>query len=151
TLLEFANISEPKSNRSKVMALFNKQTDRTIKDDSTPKPSALPEVERFPATETSAPANSAPTEKPVASMRPASVETSSNSEIGTYLDNGSKISGKLWFEGATRIDGQVDGEITSKESLVIGESAVVTAQIRAKSIIVAGKANGEIIANQRLE
>jgi cytoskeletal protein CcmA (bactofilin family) len=45
----------------------------------------------------------------------------------------------------------VDGEISAKESLVIGESAVVTAQIKANAIIVAGKVSGDITATQRLE
>ena len=49
----------------------------------------------------------------------------------TYLDQGSQISGKLKFEGPAQIEGQVDGEITAKGSLIIGESAVVTAQIKA--------------------
>jgi cytoskeletal protein CcmA (bactofilin family) len=68
-----------------------------------------------------------------------------------YLDQGSKISGKLEFEGPAQIEGQVDGEISAKDSLVIGESAVVTAQIKASSIIVAGNLSGEIIASERIE
>jgi cytoskeletal protein CcmA (bactofilin family) len=68
-----------------------------------------------------------------------------------YLDQGSKISGKLKFEGPAQIEGQVDGEISAKDSLMIGESAVVTAQIKASSIIVAGKLSGEIIASERIE
>ena len=61
------------------------------------------------------------------------------------------MSGKLSFEGPARIDGQVDGEITAKDRLMIGESAVVTAQIKAASIIVAGKVSGDITASQRIE
>ncbi len=68
-----------------------------------------------------------------------------------YLDPGCKIIGKLSFEGPTRIDGNVDGEISVKDSLMIGETAVVTAQIEAASIIVAGKVSGEIVAHQRVE
>jgi cytoskeletal protein CcmA (bactofilin family) len=56
----------------------------------------------------------------------------------TYLDLGTKISGKLHFEGAARIDGHIDGEIDAKE-ITIGESAVATAQISADSIVVSGK------------
>jgi cytoskeletal protein CcmA (bactofilin family) len=68
-----------------------------------------------------------------------------------YLDQGSKISGKLKFEGPAQIDGQVDGEISAKDMLVIGDSAVVSAQIEASSIIVAGKLSGEIVASERIE
>jgi len=68
-----------------------------------------------------------------------------------YLDQGSKISGKLEFQEPVQIEGQVDGEISAKSDLTIGESAVVTAQIKASSIIVAGKLSGEIVASERIE
>ena len=67
------------------------------------------------------------------------------------LDRGSKITGKVSFEGPARIDGEVDGEISAKDSLVISETAVVTAQIRAASVSVAGKVSGDIVATQRIE
>jgi len=74
-----------------------------------------------------------------------------SSEGRAYLDRGSKVSGKISFEGPARIDGEVDGEINAKDSLTIGESAVVTAQIRAASVSVAGKVSGDIIGTQRIE
>jgi cytoskeletal protein CcmA (bactofilin family) len=73
------------------------------------------------------------------------------SEGGAYLDRGSKITGKISFEGPARIDGDVEGEIDAKDSLTIGESAAVTAQIRAASVSVAGKISGDIVATQRIE
>ena len=133
------------------MALFNKEADPNVRNDAAPKSPPLPQVEPMPVTQAAVPANSAPGQKSATSVRPTAPETRSNAEGRAYLDSGSNISGKLWFEGATRIDGQVDGEIIAKESLVIGESAVVTAQIKAISIVVAGKASGDIIASQRLE
>jgi cytoskeletal protein CcmA (bactofilin family) len=72
-------------------------------------------------------------------------------ESRAYLDQGSKISGKLYFEGPAEIDGQIDGEIVAQDDLLIGEGAVVTAQIRAASIVIAGEVNGEIVATQRIE
>jgi cytoskeletal protein CcmA (bactofilin family) len=66
------------------------------------------------------------------------------------LDRGTKIIGKLHFEGTARIDGNIDGEIDGKE-IMISESAVVTAQIRAEMIVVCGQVKGEITATQRIE
>jgi cytoskeletal protein CcmA (bactofilin family) len=66
------------------------------------------------------------------------------------LDRGTKISGKLHFEGPASIDGDIDGEIDGKE-ITIGESAAVTAQVRADSIVVCGKVKGEITATHRIE
>jgi len=72
-------------------------------------------------------------------------------EARAYLDKGSKIMGKLFFEGPVRIDGQVDGEISANDIVVIGEGAVVTAQLKAASIVIAGKISGNIIAAKRVE
>jgi len=129
------------------MALFNKDQDRNVRNEPakvTPQPSTQPQPQPTLVTPVAAVAP----EKPVApAPRPAPVASSP----GAYLDSGSKISGKLFFEGATKIDGQVDGEIHAKESLTIGESAVVTAQIKAASIVVAGKVSGDISATSRIE
>ena len=133
------------------MALFNKEADRNPKSEAAPKFPTQPQVSPLPVTQAAVSPNSVPAEKASAPVRSNPAETRSNPEPRAYLDAGSKISGKLLFEGAIRIDGQVEGEITAKESLIIGESAVVTAQIRANSIVVGGKVSGDIIASQRLE
>jgi cytoskeletal protein CcmA (bactofilin family) len=133
------------------MSLFNKEADRNAKHEGSPKFLAQPQVQALPVAPPAAPANSSPVEKPPTAARLGNTETRSSAEGRTYLDSGTKVSGKLMFEGATRIDGQVDGEITAKESLVIGESAVITAQIKANSVIVGGKVSGDIFCTQRLE
>jgi cytoskeletal protein CcmA (bactofilin family) len=83
--------------------------------------------------------------------RPAPREVHAPIEAGSYLSEDSKVSGKLNFEGPARIDGQIDGEIIAKNSIMIGESAVVTGPIKAASVIVAGKVSGDITASQRIE
>jgi cytoskeletal protein CcmA (bactofilin family) len=83
--------------------------------------------------------------------RPAPREVHAPIEAGSYLGQGSKVTGKLNFEGPARIDGQIDGEIIAKDSIMIGESAVVSGPIKAASVIVAGKVSGDIIASQRIE
>jgi len=68
-----------------------------------------------------------------------------------YLDKGTKIMGKLFFEGPVTIDGQVDGEISASDILVVGESAVITGQIKAGSVVIAGRINADSIAAKRVE
>jgi cytoskeletal protein CcmA (bactofilin family) len=133
------------------MALFSKEADRNLKNETAPKAPGQPQVQPLPVTQAAVLSNSAAAEKSATPLRATPADSRGNAEGRAYLDSGSKISGKLMFEGATRIDGQVDGEITAKEGLVIGETAVVTAQIKANSIIVAGKVSGDITASQRLE
>jgi cytoskeletal protein CcmA (bactofilin family) len=122
------------------MALFTKEPEKNPKMQPTSAPqasssSSAPAVSTSSSTSTVAPRANGPA--------PA--------EGRAYLDRGSKISGKISFEGPARIDGEVDGEINAKDSLTIGETAVVTAQIRAASVSVAGKVSGDIVATQRIE
>ncbi len=72
-------------------------------------------------------------------------------DVCAYLDKTSKISGNLLFEGSVRIDGQVEGEIGANNTVVIGETAVVTAQLNAPSVLITGKFSGEVRASKRLE
>jgi cytoskeletal protein CcmA (bactofilin family) len=80
--------------------------------------------------------------------KPHPEETAATS---AFLGKGSRVTGKLAFEGTVRIEGHVEGEITAQDTLTIGESAVVNAQINGSSIIVNGKVTGDITARKRLE
>lgn len=67
------------------------------------------------------------------------------------LGRGTRVSGKIAFEGKARIDGQVEGEIVAADALEIGESALVNAQINGTVIIVQGKVTGDLTATKKLE
>jgi cytoskeletal protein CcmA (bactofilin family) len=124
------------------MALFNKEPDKNVRPEPTAKPLASP-VQPIPLTQTP------PAPEP--KLAPPRQPVLGSGEPRAYLDQGCKVSGKLSFEGPARIDGQIDGEVHSKDSLMIGEGAVVTAQIKAASIVVAGRVSGDISASQRIE
>jgi len=68
-----------------------------------------------------------------------------------FLGKGSRVTGKLAFEGTVRIEGHVEGEISAQDTLIIGESAVVNAQITGSAVIVHGRVTGDITARKRLE
>ncbi len=72
-------------------------------------------------------------------------------EITTILGKGSSFDGKLTFEGTVRIDGIFSGEIQTDGTLVVGESAQVTAEIQAANVIVQGVVRGNVTATTALE
>ena len=76
--------------------------------------------------------------------------SASNGKPDVFLGKGTKVVGTLHFSGTTEIDCHVEGEINSKENLIICESAVVNAKIIGGEIIVRGNGNGDIIASNRL-
>jgi cytoskeletal protein CcmA (bactofilin family) len=72
-------------------------------------------------------------------------------EVSAFLGKGTRVTGKLAFDGPGRIEGHVEGDVSAQDSLVIGESAVVNAHINGATIIVHGKVTGDIVARARLE
>jgi|GEM_PF-720266 len=71
-------------------------------------------------------------------------------QLEAFLGKGSKVTGSLNFSGPADLDGTVEGEITARERLTIGESAVINAKISGAEIIVKGTVNGDIVASKRL-
>jgi len=72
--------------------------------------------------------------------------------ISTLLGIGTTIEGSLAFKDTIRLDGSVNGKIFSeKGTLIIGERAVVEAQIRVGTAIVKGTVNGHIQASERID
>jgi cytoskeletal protein CcmA (bactofilin family) len=72
-------------------------------------------------------------------------------EKNTLLGCGSEFEGKLTFEGTVRIDGKLKGEVFSDDVLVVGEGAVVEAEIDVGEIIVQGTVIGNIRARRSIE
>jgi len=68
-----------------------------------------------------------------------------------YLGKGSRVSGKLNFDGTVQVDGHVEGEISVQEALILGEGAVVTAQISSNTVVIKGQVTGDINARKRVE
>jgi cytoskeletal protein CcmA (bactofilin family) len=67
-----------------------------------------------------------------------------------FLGPGSKITGTVKLDSTGRIEGEVEGEIHARD-LVIGESAVVKAQVHGATVVVHGNVSGDIRATSRLE
>jgi cytoskeletal protein CcmA (bactofilin family) len=89
-----------------------------------------------------------PTPLPAASSRQqADVEE----EVCDYLGRGSRIQGKLRFEGSVRIGGDIQGEIEATETVVVEEGAEVSARISAAIVLVRGAVNADVHASVRLE
>jgi cytoskeletal protein CcmA (bactofilin family) len=71
-------------------------------------------------------------------------------EIKAILGKGAEFIGKLIFNGSVRIDGDFQGEIHGQGSLVVGEGALVKANIAVKSIYLGGEIQGKIEAKEKM-
>ena len=72
--------------------------------------------------------------------------------ISTFLGSDASFEGTIEFQGTIRVDGRVKGKIYSEGgTLIIGEKAVVNADIVAGVVIILGALNGSIDAKERIE
>ncbi len=72
-------------------------------------------------------------------------------KIDTIIGKECSFSGKINGKGLIRIDGTVEGEVTNKGDLIIGESGKVEAEIKARHITIAGQYAGLLEAEGKLE
>jgi len=72
-------------------------------------------------------------------------------ELNGFLDKGSSFKGELEFDDTMRIDGKFNGSITSKNELIVGESANIEGDIHVGRIAISGTVIGKIVADQRVE
>lgn len=72
-------------------------------------------------------------------------------EIKAFLGEGTDFKGILTFEGTVRVDGRLEGEIYTKDTLIVGESAVVGAEINVHTIVISGIVRGNVNATGKIE
>jgi cytoskeletal protein CcmA (bactofilin family) len=76
---------------------------------------------------------------------------SGNDNLNAFLGEGTSFKGNLTFEGTVRIDGKLEGEIFTKDILVVGEGATVKATIHTGVLVVGGTVHGDIVAEKKVE
>jgi len=75
-----------------------------------------------------------------------------SSEITGFLDEGTEFSGEMKFGGTMRIDGKFNGKIKSENTLIVGETAHVKAEmIEVGAISINGRVDGNIKAKHKIE
>jgi len=72
-------------------------------------------------------------------------------EIIAFLGKGAEFKGIISYEGTVRIDGRVEGEIITKGTLIVGESAVIHAEISAGTVVSGGKITGNVTASEKIQ
>lgn len=69
----------------------------------------------------------------------------------TVIAEGVRVEGDFAGVGAMIIDGTVVGTIATDQSVEVGQSARIEANIKAGAVVVAGHIKGNILARERLE
>jgi cytoskeletal protein CcmA (bactofilin family) len=84
---------------------------------------------------------------------PPSAPASSSATPGgltAFIDQGSEFEGKLSFKDTVRIDGRFRGEISSENTLIVGESGEIEASINSRTVAVSGTVVGDVKASLKV-
>ena len=71
--------------------------------------------------------------------------------IKAYLGVDALFKGTLSFDGIVRIDGKFEGKIQTKDTLVIGETGEIIADVEVGILVCKGKLNGTVLATEKME
>lgn len=66
--------------------------------------------------------------------------------LSAFIDQGSEFEGKLSFRDTVRIDGNFRGEIRSENTLVVGETGEIEADVVSGKVVICGSLVGNVQA-----
>jgi cytoskeletal protein CcmA (bactofilin family) len=72
-------------------------------------------------------------------------------ELTAFIDEGSEMEGRYTFRGTVMLNGRIKGEISSADTLIIGERGVLEADISAGRVRISGEVTGNVRAAERIE
>jgi len=73
-----------------------------------------------------------------------------DAQLNSVIGEGSIFKGKFYINGSLQIDGRFEGEIKTKDQVIIGELGKVKTDITAKKVIVGGTLIGNIEAEEEV-
>lgn len=72
-------------------------------------------------------------------------------DLNGFMDQGTEFLGELRFRDTFRVDGRVKGRIVSDNTLIVGESGTIEADIDCGVVSIRGTVTGRVCGRQRIE
>ena len=74
-----------------------------------------------------------------------------DTQIKAYMGEDTVFNGSLNFDGTVRIDGKFEGQVITKDTLIVGETGHLMAEISAGTVICMGRVEGTVMASKKVE
>ena len=74
-----------------------------------------------------------------------------NHAATSVIDHGCEVEGHVSFAGTLVLNGKFRGELISSDTLLVGETGEVQAEVQVGVAIVSGQITGNIVARERVE
>lgn len=72
-------------------------------------------------------------------------------QIKAYMGQDMIFKGSLTFQGTVRIDGKFEGDVVTEDTLIVGETGLLSGEITAGTVICKGKIQGTVVASNKIE
>lgn len=79
------------------------------------------------------------------------INTDETKSVENIIGKKTKLEGEMDTDNSIRIDGEFEGTIHCRETLVIGAGADIDADITTNKAIIGGRVNGTITAHEKIE
>ena len=74
-----------------------------------------------------------------------------DAQIKAYMGEDTVFNGSLTFDGTVRIDGKFEGQVITEDTLIIGETGHLKAEISAGTVVCMGRVEGTVMASKKIE
>lgn len=71
-------------------------------------------------------------------------------DCATVIGNDVVIKGEITVEKGLRVDGQIEGAVTTKGRVHVGKTGLLSAEVHGGSVVIEGKVKGNIQASDRV-
>lgn len=78
-------------------------------------------------------------------------EERAGKSVEAFLGEDVQFDGVLNFQGVMRVDGKMKGEIHSKDTLIVGEKAVLNVNVDVGRLVIYGKILGNVTTTGKIE
>ena len=75
----------------------------------------------------------------------------SEEDSTSVIDQGCELEGRLRFVGTLVVNGKFRGELLSSDTLLVGETGQVEAEVQVGTAIISGQVTGSLLARERVE
>jgi cytoskeletal protein CcmA (bactofilin family) len=74
-----------------------------------------------------------------------------DTQIKAYMGEDTVFNGSLSFDGTVRIDGKFEGHVQTDDTLIVGETGHLIAEVSAGTVVCMGRIEGTIVASKKVE
>jgi len=78
-------------------------------------------------------------------------EEASNDKVNTVIGKNTFFKGSIESKGIIRLDGEMEGDISTQGNVIIGEGGSAKIDVKAKNVAIAGRLEGNIEAEGKTE